>query len=477
MKNIGIDAIAYIVPAHQLPISALAEARGIAYGKLNVGLGLEAMAVCAPEETVDRLAADAVVKLIQQNNLDPTAVGKIYLGTESAIDGAKPTITYALDHIERALGVEGDNVFQHTDVMDMTFACIAAFDAMLLCADWIRSAPGTGRMAIVVGADIAKYDLCSSGEYTQGAGAVAVLLREDPRILVLGETVGIGMKSELDFYKPLRVFDKLQALKDAASLLGVAVSEHELQAKIAEAEAHRASNIAQNPTQLNVDADQTLWSIPGKSLKVNRTEPVFDGYFSNECYRARLEEAIAHYAQQVDGWRVSDWQTWIFHQPYAFQGRRMSVRFWMDAVLRPLMESGQEIDFASMGLQAIEGKEWSVIWGDADLEKIVAKCVAYRDFVAMTIAPGERASALLGNLYTGSVMMSLCSVLADAHERGLNLAGQRAGFFAYGSGSKGKVLEGRFVSGCEKSVAAVGLFGDLASRKVIDFETYVRWHA
>jgi hydroxymethylglutaryl-CoA synthase len=251
MKNIGIDAIAYSVPVHQLPISALAEARGIAYGKLNVGLGLEAMAVCAPEETVDRLAADAVVKLIQQNNLDPTAVGKIYLGTESAIDGAKPTITYALDHIERALGVEGDNVFQHTDVVDMTFACIAAFDAMLLCADWIRSAPGTGRTAIVVGADIAKYDLCSSGEYTQGAGAVAVLLREDPRIMVLGETVGIGMKSELDFYKPLRVFDKLQALKDAASLLGVAVSEHELQAKIAEAEAHRASNIAQNPTQLN----------------------------------------------------------------------------------------------------------------------------------------------------------------------------------------------------------------------------------
>ena len=118
-----------------------------------------------------------------------------------------------------------------------------------------------------------------------------------------------------------------------------------------------------------------------------------------------------------------------------------------------------------------------MIWGDADLEKIVAKCVAYRDFVDMTIAPGERASALLGNLYTGSVMMSLCSVLADAHERGLNLAGQRAGFFAYGSGSKGKVLEGRFVSGCEKSVAAVALFGDLASRKVIDFETYVRWHA
>lgn len=477
MKKIGIDAIAYSVPNHQLPISALAEARGIAYGKLNVGLGLEAMAVCSPEETVDRMAADAVAKLIQQNHLNPAHIGKIYLGTESALDGAKPTMTYALNHVERALGLEDSSVFNNTDVVDMTFACIAAFDAMLLCADWIRSAPGQGRMAIIVGADVAKYDLGSSGEYTQGAGAVAILLKEDPRIMVLGETVGVGMKSELDFYKPLRIFDKLQALKDAASLLGVTVSEHELQAKIAEAESHRAAHIAQNPTQMDVDTDQSLWSIPGKALKVSRTEPVFDGYFSNECYRTRLEEAIAHYAGQVLDWRVSDWKTWIFHQPYAFQGRRMSVRIWMDAVLRPLMESGKEMDFAAMGLQSIEGKEWSAVWGDADLEKMVVKSVVYKEFVADVIAPGERASALLGNLYTGSVLMSLCSVLADAHERGLDLGDQRAGFFAYGSGSKGKVLEGRFVSGCEKGVAAVSLFGDLASRKVIDFETYVRWHA
>lgn len=477
MKNIGIDAIAYSVPSHQLPISALAEARGIAYGKLNVGLGLEAMAVCSPEETVDRLAADAIVKLIEQNGINPRDIGKIYLGTESALDGAKPTMTYVLDHVERALGIEGDNVFQNTDVVDMTFACIAAFDAMLLCADWIRCAPGANRMAIVVGADIAKYDLLSIGEYTQGAGAVAVLLREDPRILVLGETVGVGMKSELDFYKPLRIFDKLQALKDAASLLGVAVSEHGLQAKIAEAEAHRSSNIAQNPTQLNVDADQTLWSIPGKSLKVNRNEPVFDGYFSNECYRTRLEEAIAHYGEQVDGWRVSDWQTWIFHQPYAFQGRRMSVRFWMQSFLKPLMVKGGSVNWHELGLEVLADKSWDAVEGDADLEKAIAKSSAYKSFVASAIAPGERASALLGNLYTGSVLMSLCSVLADAHERGLNLAGQRAGFFAYGSGSKGKVVEGRFVAGCESSIAATSLFGDLLSRTEIDFDTYVRWHA
>jgi hydroxymethylglutaryl-CoA synthase len=477
MKKIGIDAIAYSLPQHQLPISALAEARGIAYAKLNVGLGLESMAVCSPEESVDVLAAEAVVKLIEQNNINPKDIGKIYMGTESALDGAKPTMTYALNHVERMLGIADKSVFRNTDVIDMTFACIAAFDAMMLCVDWIRSAPGAGREAIVVGADIAKYDLGSSGEYTQGAGAVAVLLKEDPRIMVLGDTVGVGMKSEVDFHKPLRAFNKLQALKDAAGLLGVTMSDKDLLAKIAEAEAHRAESIALNPTQMNVDADQTLWSIPGNVLKVSRTEPVFDGYFSNECYRARLEEAIAHYQAQVSGWSVDAWKAWIFHQPYAFQGRRMAVRFWMDAILRPMVESGDVSDFEAMGLSALSGLNWQEVLSNPELEKSIAKSAAYKSFVAEVIAPGERASAQLGNLYTGSVLMSLLSVLADAHERGLDLGGQKAGFFAYGSGSKGKVVEGVFVSGCETSQSATLLFGDLMSRQSIDFDTYVRWHA
>jgi hypothetical protein len=33
------------------------------------------------------------------------------------------------------------------------------------------------------------------------------------------------------------------------------------------------------------------------------------------------------------------------------------------------------------------------------------------------------------------------------------------------------------VAGCETSIAATSLFGDLSSRKEIDFDTYVRWHA
>ena len=37
--------------------------------------------------------------------------------------------------------------------------------------------------AIVIVSDIAKYDIGSAGEYTQGAGAIAILIKDNPRLV------------------------------------------------------------------------------------------------------------------------------------------------------------------------------------------------------------------------------------------------------------------------------------------------------
>ena len=51
--------------------------------------------------------------------------------------------------------------------------------------------------------DIAKYDIGSSGEYTQGAGAVAILIKENPRLLPFDKKVASTIiKNEYDFYRP-----------------------------------------------------------------------------------------------------------------------------------------------------------------------------------------------------------------------------------------------------------------------------------
>ncbi len=72
----------------------------------------------------------------------------------------------------------GTNTFLHVDTVDFTFACIGAVDALHNCIDFVRLNPG--KKAIVIASDIAKYDLESTGEYTQGAGAVALLVTEKP---------------------------------------------------------------------------------------------------------------------------------------------------------------------------------------------------------------------------------------------------------------------------------------------------------
>ncbi len=115
------------------------------------------------------------LELILKNNIDPKRIGRIYLGTESALDGAKPTATYALDMLNDYFApIHGPDCLLHCDVVDLTFACVGAVDALQNTLDWVRA--GKDRIGIVVASDIAQYELGSGGEYTQGAGAIALLI-------------------------------------------------------------------------------------------------------------------------------------------------------------------------------------------------------------------------------------------------------------------------------------------------------------
>ena len=119
---VGIDDMAAYVPSLYLDIRDLAAARGIQYEKLAHGLGLLKMAFPDVHEDAATMAAEAIAELMEKNGLRPEQIGRVYLGTESALDGAKPTATYAVEMVQQRLG----GSFRHCDVVDMTFACIAA---------------------------------------------------------------------------------------------------------------------------------------------------------------------------------------------------------------------------------------------------------------------------------------------------------------------------------------------------------------
>ena len=280
----GIEAASFHVPSLYLEIKDLAEKRNIEPAKLEKGLGLHKMAFPDVHEDAATFAAEALLKLINDYQLNPKDISRIYLGTESALDAAKPTATYAMQMVENVLEKDfGKRCFKNCDVVDMTFACVGAVDALQNCLDFCRANPG--KKAVVIASDYAKYELASSGEYTQGGGAVAFLLSDNPRLLEIENVYGVATESVFDFFKPRRI-----ALKsDLAS----------------------ATEFMPDKIELFTD------------------EPVFDGQYSNQCYQDRIREAYEHYKEQTGIEKpYENWRYLIFHLPYAFHGKRVFTEIY-----------------------------------------------------------------------------------------------------------------------------------------------------
>ena len=205
--NVGIDSLHFDIPQLYLPIETLAIQRNIEPDKLIKGLGLERMSFPDVHQDAVVFAANAVLILIEKVKLNPEEIHRIYVGTESSVDGSKPIASYIIQLLEQKLGV---GKFANCDVVDLTFACIGAVDALQNSVDFIRLNPE--KKAIVVATDVAKYDLGSTGEYTQGSGAVALLITAHPRVLNMGFDYGVSTESVFDFFKPIRYIDKAEIL-------------------------------------------------------------------------------------------------------------------------------------------------------------------------------------------------------------------------------------------------------------------------
>lgn len=402
----GIEAASIYVPHIYLPIKDLAIQRNIDPDKLEIGLGLKKMAILDVHEDTATIAANALLKLIINFNINPNEIGRIYLGTESALDGAKPTATYAVQLVESVLENQfGERPFKHTDVVDMTFACVGGVDALHNSIDYVRVNPA--KKAIVIAADYAKYGLESTGEYTQGAGAVAMLISNQPDLIAFDNNWGIGMESVFDFFKP-----------------------------------HQATS---NRNILN--ALETTKS----EIEIFSDEPVFDGQYSNECYKNRVREAYFNFKDQtnVEGKLYENWRYIAFHLPYAFQGKRMFSDVFA-------LENGQD--------------------NSNDNLKIISKSDEYKALIKEKVEPTQRASSEIGNMYTASIFTAFLSALQVSTDNNEDLTGKTVGFISYGSGSKSKVFQGKIGEGWKDVMNKVDLFNYLKQREAISFEQYEDLH-
>ncbi len=466
---VGIDDMAFYVPKIYLDISVLAEKRGIAPEKLRHGLGLHKMALPGAHEDAATMAAEAIFELFQKNELDPRTVGRIYLGTESALDGAKPTATYALDMVREKLAERnGADCFRHCDVVDMTFACVGAVDALQNCLDWVSGNPEN--VAIVVASDIAKYELASTGEYTQGAGAIAMLVKWHPKLLKIRNLWGVATESVHDFFKPRRRFDKKNLVADVLNSAGIFNGEIERVHETMAAENWQSPLRNGEPT-----------------VEIFREMPVFDGQFSNQCYQDRMTEALAHFREKAVAAGVfpegkfrgiSDrWARMAFHLPYSFHGKRIFVEQFVFeqkekgtwAAISQKMAVAEPIAAGFSDKKSFEKSKMGWL-------KAVSETGVYQKFTAEKLERAQRASSEVGNLYTGSIFLALMGTLeADFLEKN-KMAGKKIGFVAYGSGSKSKVFEAEILPGWAEKTAGFRIVGKLENRRAVGYAEYESLH-
>ena len=421
---VGIDDMAFYAPKIYLDIQALAEKRQIAVEKLRDGLGLHKMAIPDAHEDAATMAAEAIFELIQRNKIDPRTIGRIWLGTESALDMAKPTATYAVGMLKSRLESRyGNDCFRHCDVLDMTFACIGATDALLGTLEWVSAQHD--RIGIVVASDIAKYELESTGEYTQGAGAVALLVKSDPRLLRIKPVVGIATESVHDFYKPRR---------------------------------ERFSET-----------------------------PIFDGQYSNQCYQERMTEALAHFRKQAQQTGVMQpgqfpaiserWARMVFHLPYAFHAKRIYLEQFIQERKDKGMWEGDVKKYSFEVLDHIRfADEKAYRKAYTGFLKSVSESALYQKFVQDKLEKAQRASSEMGNLYTASIFLALMSTLELDWQENAPLNKKKIGFVAYGSGSKAKVFEATVAPEWTSVVAHFKVFKKIADRQPISYDLYEALH-
>ena len=203
MTTVGIDAIEIWSGKLQLDLPrTFAPAKGEEPGKYTKGLGLYTSSLPDTYEDIVTMGANAAYRLMKRRGLTPADIGRIDVATESAFDNSKPVSTYIAGCLEQVF----DGEFTNANKGERKFACVAGTQAVDDAYNWIRAGRHRGLSALVIATDTALYARGDAGEATQGAGAIALLVSEDPSVVSLSTAQGYGSADETDFLKPNQQF-------------------------------------------------------------------------------------------------------------------------------------------------------------------------------------------------------------------------------------------------------------------------------
>ena len=335
--------------------------------------------------------------------------------------------SYVIGMLEQ---IYGDDSFGHCGGIECKFACVSGSYALYDNSNWIRAGESGGKSAIVVVSDIAKYDLGSSGEYTQGAGAIAMLVNDNPRIMQFDPKVtSTSIKNEYDFYRPF-----------------------------------------------------------GKET------PIVHGQYSNLLYMIQVKKALMAYKEKAlstglmklkEGETILDYIDFLnMHLPYSNMGKKAlsylirhewrNLPRWKKIIEKMGMEEPVPKDPRGTIESVLADSEFMA--KDHEFTKKFAKTEEFQDVYEQKLASSLIASQMIGNLYTASLYLGFRSCLEFEFQKGTDLEGKRVGFGSYGSGSSAMVFSGVILPTYKEIVKNMNLESEIGNRIKLSLEDYEEIH-
>ncbi|MDG4812286.1 hydroxymethylglutaryl-CoA synthase [Hydrogenovibrio sp. 3SP14C1] len=187
--KVGIDLIHFATSDYFLGLDTFAEEKGADLNKYLIGIGQEQMSIAPPDEDIVTLSAKAAAPILAK--IDKQKITAVLFATESGVDQSKSAGAFLHGLL---------NLSKRCRVVEFKHACYAGTAALQMANTMVKANPK--EKILVIAADIAKYDVDSSGEATQGCGAVAMLVKENPRILNIEPGSGYYTDDVMDFWRP-----------------------------------------------------------------------------------------------------------------------------------------------------------------------------------------------------------------------------------------------------------------------------------
>jgi hydroxymethylglutaryl-CoA synthase len=424
-ESVGISGFAVYVPPYRVDLRSWCDWTESPWDKTEAVVG-RSFRMRGPAQSVYTIAATAVLRLIERYDIDPTRVGFLGLGTESSTDNSAGAVIIKgmIDDALRAKGLPP--LSRNCEVPEVKHACLGGIYALKNALRYL-ALEDADRCAIVVSADIAEYARGSSGEPTQGAGGVAMLLERSPKMLEI-DLKSIGSASSyraVDFRKPV------------------------------------LRNIIRGALNCHF---QDL--------------PVFNGKYSTTCYLDEtlhaLDDMLARMKKQpADYYR--ELAATFMHRPYhrmpetSFamsymfalgrddSGRKIleehctEVGMNFDELLAEMNSTPDVLDLFRNGTIDEDAYPLSV-----QLLREFRKSPEFAALVASKMSLGSDIMKEIGNVYCAALPAWMAAGMEDAALRGIDLAGGKVLAVGYGSGDAAEAIPMQVVPGWEEAARRIG---------------------